>query len=69
MMSLRKMRVWHIFATHFCMWGQHIVCLTVVEEEKKVQIHDQNGSEPNRYMSSKDIRDRQNSSRVLSPCR
>jgi hypothetical protein len=40
MMSLSKMRVWHIFATHFCMWGQHVVCLTVVEEEKKVQIHD-----------------------------
>jgi hypothetical protein len=53
--------------TRFCMWVQHIVCPTVVEEEKKDQIHDQNGGEPNLYVSSKDICDRD--SRVLSPHR
>jgi hypothetical protein len=41
----------------------------VVEEEKKDQIHDQNGGEPNQYMSSKGIHERQNSSRVSSPRR
>jgi hypothetical protein len=53
----------------FCMWVQHVVCPTVVEEEKKDQIHDQNGSKLNLCMSFKDIRDRQNSSRVSSPRR
>jgi hypothetical protein len=48
------------------MWVQHVACLTVVEEEKKDQIHDQNGSEPNRCMSFMDIRGRQNASRVSS---
>jgi hypothetical protein len=33
---------------------------------RKIGFHDQNGGEQNRYMSSKDMRDRQNSSRVLS---
>jgi hypothetical protein len=56
------MRIWHIFA---CV--QHVVCLTVVEEEKKDQIHNHNGGETNQYVSSKDIRDRQNASRVSSP--
>jgi hypothetical protein len=51
------------------MWVQHVVCPAVVEEEKKDQIHDQNGGEPNRYVSSKDIHDYQNSSRVSSPRR
>jgi hypothetical protein len=41
----------------FSMWVQHGVCLTVVEEEKKDQIHDQNDDESNLYLSSKDIRD------------
>jgi hypothetical protein len=53
----------------FCMWVQHVACPTVVEEEKKDQIHDQNGSELNRCMSFKDIRGRQNASRVSSPHR
>jgi hypothetical protein len=52
---------------HFCIWMQHVVCPTVVEEEKKDQIRDQNDDKPNRYISSKDIRDRQNASRVSSP--
>jgi hypothetical protein len=51
------------------MWVQHVVCLVVVEEEKKDQIHDQNGSEPNLCISFMDIRGRQNASRVLSPRR
>jgi hypothetical protein len=42
---------------------------TVVEEEKKDQIHDQNSDETNRYVSSKDIHNRQNASRILSPHR
>jgi hypothetical protein len=46
------------------MWVQHVVCPTVVEEEKKDQIHDQNGGEPNLYVNSKDIRDREKASRV-----
>jgi hypothetical protein len=50
----------------FCMWVQYVVCPAVVEEEKKDRIHDQNSGETNWYMSSKDIRDRQNVSRVLS---
>jgi hypothetical protein len=33
---------------------------------RKIGFHDQNDGKPNRYMSSKDMRDRQNSSRVLS---
>jgi hypothetical protein len=45
---------------------QHVICPIVVEEEKKHQIHDQHGGEPNWYVSSKDICDRQNASRVLS---
>jgi hypothetical protein len=49
------------------MWVQHVVYPTMVEEEKKDQIHDQNGSEPNRCMSFKD--DRQNASRISSPRR
>jgi hypothetical protein len=48
------------------MWVQHVACLTVVEQEKKYQIHDQNGSEPNRCMSFMDIRGGQNASRVSS---
>jgi hypothetical protein len=44
---------------------QYIVCPAVVEGEKKDRIHDQNGSEPNRYVSSKDIRDRQNASPLV----
>jgi hypothetical protein len=55
--------------TRFYMWVQHIVCPTVVEEEKKDQIHDQNGDEPNLYVSSNDIRDREKASRVLAPRR
>jgi hypothetical protein len=51
----------------FYMWVQHIVCSMVVEVEKKDQIHDQNGGELSRYLSSKDICNRQNGSRVLSP--
>jgi hypothetical protein len=43
--------------THFCIWVHHLVCPVVVEEEKKDQIYDQNGSEPNQYVNSKDIRD------------
>jgi hypothetical protein len=58
------MRIWHIFA---CV--QHVVCLTVVEEEKKDQIHNHNGGETNQYVSSKDIRDRQNASSISSPLR
>jgi hypothetical protein len=49
------------------MWVQHIACPTMGEEEKKDQIHDQNGGEPNRYVSSKDKCDHQNASRNLSP--
>jgi hypothetical protein len=41
------------------MWVQHVVYPTVVEEEKKIQIHNQKGGDPNRYMSSKDICNRQ----------
>jgi hypothetical protein len=33
---------------------------------RKIGSHDQNDGEPNLYMSSKDMRDRQNASRVLS---
>jgi hypothetical protein len=51
---------------HFCMWVQYVACLTMVEEEKKDQIHDQNGNEPNRCMRFMDIRGRQNASRVSS---
>jgi hypothetical protein len=53
------MPVWHFF----CMWVQHVVYPTVVEEEKKDQIHDQNIGETNWYVGSKDIGDRQNASR------
>jgi hypothetical protein len=53
----------------FCIWVQHVVCSAMVEEEKKDQIHDQNGGETNRYVSFKDICVRQNASRVLSPHR
>jgi hypothetical protein len=53
----------------FCMLVQHVVCPAVVEKEKKDQNHDQNGGEPNRYMSSKDIRFCQNASWVSSPRR
>jgi hypothetical protein len=51
----------------FYMWVQHVVYPAVAEEEKKDWIHDQNGGKPNRYVSSKDIRDRQNASSILSP--
>jgi hypothetical protein len=43
-----------------------LVCPMMVEEEKKDQIHNQNGGKLNWYMSSKDIHDRQNASRFLS---
>jgi hypothetical protein len=33
---------------------------------RKIGSHDQNDDEPNRYMSFKDVRDRQNAYRVLS---
>jgi hypothetical protein len=52
--------MYNAFLARFCMWVQHIVCPMVVEEEKKDQIHDQNGNEPDRCMSFKDIRGRQN---------
>jgi hypothetical protein len=54
-------------------WWAYVQCMLTcpmaVEEEKKDRIHDQNGGGLNWYMSSKDIHDRQNASRVLSPHR
>jgi hypothetical protein len=37
-----------------------------LKKMRKIGSHDQNDGEMNRYMSSKDMRDRQNASRVLS---
>jgi hypothetical protein len=48
------------------MWVQHVVCLVVVKKIRKIRSHDQNDGEPNLYMSSKDVRDHQNASRVLA---
>jgi hypothetical protein len=45
-------------------------CLSmVVEDENKDQLHGQNIGKPNQYVRSKETRDRQNPSRVSSPCR
>jgi hypothetical protein len=46
---------YNVCLARFCMWVQHIVCPTVVEEEKKDQIHDQYSSEPNIGISSSDM--------------
>jgi hypothetical protein len=51
------------------MWVQHIVCPTVIEEEKKDPSHDQNGVEPSWYLCFKDIHNSQNGSRVSFPHR
>jgi hypothetical protein len=48
----------------FCMWMQHVACPAMVKGEDR--IHDQNGGDLNRYVSSRDIGDRQNTSRVSS---
>jgi hypothetical protein len=36
---------YNVCLARFCMWVQHVICLTVIKEEKKVQIHDQDESD------------------------
>jgi hypothetical protein len=56
------MRVWHIFAC-----GCNMLSIRRwLKKIRKIGSHDQNNGEPNRYMSSKDMRYCHNASRVMS---
>jgi hypothetical protein len=56
MMMLCTMRVWHVFAC-----GCNMLSVRRwLKKIRKIGSHDQNDGETNRYMSSKNMRDRQN---------
>jgi hypothetical protein len=63
MMILCIMCVWHVFA---CWCNMLSVSWRWLKKIRKIRSHDQNDGEPNWYMSSMDMHDRQNASRVLS---